>query len=132
MAKRLTREEILNAQDMRTETVHVPEWGGEIIVRTLRGDEYEHYEESLLSGRGRSRHVIYGEIRAKLLVACIVNENGNRVFTEKDIDALKSKSAAALDRVWTVAQRLSGLSAEDIEGLAKNYGADRSDDSGSD
>ena len=132
MGKMLSRDDVLKAQDMRTETVHVPEWDGDVIVRTLRGDEYEHYEESLLGGRGRSRHVIYGEIRAKLLVACIVNENGDRVFTEKDIDALKSKSAAALDRVWTVAQRLNGLSAEDIEGLAKNYGADRSDDSGSD
>jgi hypothetical protein len=42
------------------------------------------------------------------------------LFTDEDVAALGQRSAAALERVFDAASRLSGLSAEDMEELAKN------------
>ena len=40
----LTRDEILESEDLATETVSVPEWGGSVIVRALTGTERDAYE----------------------------------------------------------------------------------------
>jgi len=45
------------------------------------------------------------------------------VFTQQDVAALGELSAAALDRVFDVASRLSGLNPEDVEAMTKNSGA---------
>jgi hypothetical protein len=68
-------------------------------------------------------------IRAKLVALTVVDEEGNRIFSDSDASALGKKSAAALDRVFEVAQRLSGLRPEDVEELSKNFGSDQSEDS---
>jgi hypothetical protein len=59
-------------------------------------------------------------IRAKLVALTVVDEDGNRIFSDEDAEALGKKSAAALDRIFAVAQRLSGLRPEDVEELAGN------------
>ena len=33
----LTREQILEADDLPTESLDVPEWGGEVLIRALNG-----------------------------------------------------------------------------------------------
>jgi hypothetical protein len=62
----------------------------------------------------------------------MVDENGERLFQEEDTFPLGGKSAAALDRIFTVAQRLNGLRDEDVEELAKNSSGDQSEDSPTD
>jgi hypothetical protein len=68
-------------------------------------------------------------LRAHLVSLSVVDEQGQRLFTEQDIEALGSKSCSALQRIWNVARRLSGLSDEDVEELTKNSESDQSDDS---
>jgi len=116
----LTAEQILAASDIKTETVPVPEWGGEVNVRGLTGAQRDAFEESMFVGRGKDRKENFANLRARLIVLCAVNEQGQPIFTEKQVDALSKKSAAALDRVFEAAQRLSGLSKKDTEDLAGN------------
>jgi hypothetical protein len=59
----------------------------------------------------------------------IVDEEGNRLFSDADVKLLGQKSAAALDKLFEVAQKLSGLKDEDVEELAKNSEDDLSEDS---
>ena len=47
------------------------------------------------------------------------DENGHRLFTDEDAEALGEKSGVALDRVWEVAQRINALRKEDVEALGK-------------
>lgn len=115
----LTRDQILAVDDLPRETVAVPEWGGELIIRGLTGRERDAYEQSLIRGRGV---VDYDNARAKLLVRCIIDESGERVFTEDDADALGRKAGAVLDRLFSVAARLSGLGPGDVEELMGNSG----------
>jgi len=70
-------------------------------------------------------------IRAKLSARTIVDTDGKRLFTDADIIKLGLKSAAALDRVFSAAQRLSRLTAQDVKELTAQLGNGPSDDSGS-
>lgn len=117
MSKYLGREQILNAQDVKTEEVNVPEWDGIVLVKSLTGSEKDRYEQSVYSTKDG---VNYNNIRAKLVALCICGEDLKSIFTIADVEALSQKSAAALDRVFEVAQRLSGFTKADVEELEKN------------
>ena len=116
----LTREDILKADDRPTETVHVPEWGGDVLVRGLDGrgrDSYFATHDG--TGRGNGNVMDTTNATAKLVASCIVTEDGEPLFTMDDVNALGAKSGAALNRVFDAAQRLSGLSDDDLDELKK-------------
>ena len=111
----LTRDQILQAKDLKTEVVKVPEWGGEVIISTFTGAARDEWEAGLVN-----KGVAMQNIRARLFAATCVDETGARLFTAADADALGQKSGAALDRCVQVAQRLNRLTTDDLEDLAKN------------
>jgi hypothetical protein len=127
----LSASEILGADDIVTELVEIPEWKGKVIVRGLTGAERDGFEESLLERRGKNREVRLANLRAKLCALTMVDGNGKRLFSDAQVEALGKKSASALQRVFAVAQRLSGLSDEDVEELAGELGKGGSASSGS-
>jgi hypothetical protein len=114
----LTKDAILAAVDLPTERVSVPEWGGDVLVRGLDGRDRDAFEASLVVQAGGP--VNLANIRARLCAACIVDEAGERLFSDADMDALGRKSGAALDRVFSVAQRLSGMTEADVKSLQGN------------
>ena len=128
----LTRDDILNASDLARERVEVPEWGGAVLVRALTGRERDAYEAGIVHPDGRKMRYTLTNMRARLVSLSVIDEAGARLFSDSDIELLGRKSAAALERVFEVAQRLSGLSEKDVDELAKNSESDPSDDSGSD
>lgn len=113
----LTREQILDADDHKTEAVPVPEWGGDVMVATISGHARDRLEASVVGKNGGQNLT---NIRAKYVAACLVDEEGELMFSDTDIAKLGKKSAAALDRVFEVAQRINRVSEEDLEDLAKN------------
>ena len=116
----LTRDAILQAQDLPTERVVVPEWNGEVLVRALTGAERDAFEQSIVEQRGKSTRMNLQNLRAKLVALTVVDEEGKRLFSDEDAKLLGQKSAAALNRIFEVAQRLSGLRPEDVEELTGN------------
>lgn len=127
----LSRDAILGADDRPTEVVHVPEWGGDVHVRGLSGAERDAYEAGIASPRPDGRqHMNLRNLRARLVVLAVVDpDSGDRLFRDDDAPALGDKSAAAVDRVFSVARRLSGLSEGDVEELAEGFGDAPSEDS---
>ena len=116
----LSREAILKANDLPSEEVAVPEWGGSVLVVTLTGEERDSFEQSIIETKGKNARVNMANARAKLVALSCRAGDGERLFDDTDIAALGRKSSKALDRVYGVAARLSGISGEDIEELAKN------------
>lgn len=110
----LTREQILQCDDLPRETVQVPEWGGEVQVRTMTGTDRDTFEASLIGKEGRLENV-----RARLVSLALCDGEGHRLFSDADITVLGGKSAKALDRVFAVAQRLNGIGSDQVE-AAKN------------
>ena len=129
--KTLTRDEILGADDLKTESVDVPEWGGAVTVRELTGTERDLWESSVVKTNGADVTIDSKNMRAKLAALCIVDDEGKRLFTEKDAIKLGEKSAAALDRVTDVARRLSRIGEVELDNLGKASRPTRSDDSAS-
>ena len=116
----LSKTAILAAQDLQTEDVEVPEWGGAVRVRSFTGRERDAFESSMVRGEGRNRKVDLTNMRARLVGLTVIDETGQRLFTDDEVDLLGAKSGAALDRVFAVAQKLNGLSGADVEELSKN------------
>ena len=59
-------------------------------------------------------------VRARLVSMSVIEPDGGRMFTEDDVAKLGELSAAALSRVFDAAAKLSKISSDDIEELAKN------------
>lgn len=135
MSRYLSREDILAVQDIQREEVPVPEWKIKnvdlVLVQGLSGKERDELEASMIVGKGKNANVNLKNLRAKVVARSIVGEDGKRIFTDADIPALSEKSAIALNRVYEVAQRLSGITQEDVDELTKNSETALSEDSGS-
>lgn len=132
MTTLLTRDAILGASDIKTEDVHVPEWGGTVRVKGLTAAQRDRFEADSLTGKGKNRDVNLVNMRARLVALSVVDENGAPVFKPGDVKALGDKSAGALDRVFEAASRLSGIGEEDIEELGKPSESDQTEGSPSD
>ena len=125
----LSRDAILQREDIKTEDVEVPEWGGTVRVRGMTGVQRDAFEASLIqqpetNGRRRRKQQEQQQtnmenIRAKLTAWCCVDDQGGRLFAESDVQALGGKSAAALARIFDVATRLSGITEEDVDEMAQ-------------
>ena len=113
----LTKEAILAASDLKTETVSIPEWSGEVKVRSMTGLERDAFVASLRDADGK---VTLANYRAKLLVRCMVNDDGSPMFTADELAVIGGKSSAAIDRVFSVAERLNAMTPDALDAAEKN------------
>ncbi|MGK5529365.1 hypothetical protein [Streptomyces sp. URMC 129] len=127
----LNKTQIIAADDRDTLDVPVPEWGGTVRLAALSGQERDAWEASLiqLGPNGSVQRRITKGARAGLLARSIVDENGERMFTDKEITALNEKSGAVLDRLFAEARRLSGIGKEAADEAAGKSEATNSSDS---
>lgn len=117
----LTRDAILKADDLPTKVVPVPEWGGDVMLRTITGYERDAYEAASMKGSGKNKTVNTINLRARLLALCIVDEAGNRIFGDDDVRALGKKSALVVEKLFDVARKLNGFTENDVEELAEGF-----------
>lgn len=137
--KLLTAKEILEQDDTLFEDVEVPEWKGTVRIRALTATERDEFEESItrvvVKGRGKheqeKREIVVRGIRAKLVARAAIGETGDRLFSDAEAEKLGRKSAAAMDRLFAVAQRLAGMTDKDVEELAGKSETAPSDSSSS-
>ena len=132
MGKLLSKAAILAAQDLSTEVVEVPEWGGSVMVRAMTGRQRDVFESVIYKVKGKDVQLNIANVRAELVSRTVVDEGGTLLFSPEDVAALGDKSAAALDRIYAVAQRLSGITKDDIAELTENFTDGQSDGSISD
>lgn len=120
----LTRDQLLGLTELPYELVEVRPGKG-LYVQGLSGTERDAFEASLMKGRGSARRMDTRNVRARLAVRCIVDKpGGERVFSDADIDRLGRVRADVLQKVFDAAQRLSGVSDEDIDELGKSSGTE--------
>lgn len=112
---------ILQAADLPVEELEVPEWGGWVRVKTLTAAERDAFENDIVQRNGRDVRTNARNIRAKLVAATLVDDEGRSLFTLADVEALGQKSAKALDRVFAVASVLAGMREADVQELAENF-----------
>ena len=110
----MLKDQILNAHDIKTEAVEVPEWGTTVFVRTFSGADRAKLMEL------HKQHADNpAELNTHLVLMAASDEKGNPIFTGDDYDRLNGKSGVAIDRVAIAALKLNGLDSESVDD-AKN------------
>lgn len=110
----LSKDQILGAVDFDYVDVEVPEWGGSVRLRGLSASERDQFEARL----GVSNDLT--NMRARLVVNCLVDADGNRLFTDKEADTLGQKNASVITRLFDEVRNLSGMSDEALGIAEKN------------
>lgn len=135
---RLTKQQILAADDGTTELVKVDEWvkDGEIAVRSLNLEEADKWRRTLMvktsvrqrNGTMTSELVFDTDNSQKneisLIIMAAVDDQGKPLFTTEDLPPLMTKSLVPIKRIVTAIMRISGLSEaqkeEDLKDALKN------------
>lgn len=117
----LSHDQILHARDLKTEEVDVPEWGGTVLVRALTAKERLDLARDMTGPDGAINRSATLDLQITLPFLCMVDLDGHRLFdSPDDLKLLHQKSAAALERVFDVAQRLSAMTKTVIEEQKKD------------
>lgn len=113
----LSAADIIQADDLERRELHIPEWGGFVNVRALTGQERAEYTNAIVETDkdGKLRPKV-GKADLQLAFLSLVNEDGSRMFTDRDgFNALAAKSNRAIRRIVEVATELSGLNEDAVE-----------------
>jgi hypothetical protein len=116
----LTKEEILQINDLAPtiERIPGPAGMGEVGVRVMTSGEREDFIKAL-DKREQSGEDVTRQ-RPWLCAMTLCDEDGGRLFSLTEIEALAGKSSEFIDRVFIVARRLNGLEPDTAEDTKKN------------
>ena len=131
----LNFDDIVASQDKEYEDVDVPEWGGTVRIATMSGEDRDRWELSMMQADDSSERGFKLNFdaysRVRLVAMCLVDDNFNRIFvTKEQIEKLSQKSGKVMDLLYDVAQRVNGITDEDIDDLEKNSKSAQNGDSG--
>lgn len=113
------RDGILAASQLPQETLTLPEIGLTVVVRGLTAAQRDAFEASMLEQKGRHRETNLRNVRARLVALCVLDEDGQPAFSDADVEALGACRADLIDRLFSLAQRLSGLREADVDELGQ-------------
>lgn len=125
--KELSRDELWQfANELPTELVPVKDARGEergaIRMRGLTGSELTEYQKSLTihTKDGKSRTNMTRAM-AKLVLLCACNEDGSPYFDKSELIKVDGMPAATLMPLFEAAQKLCGLSDDDIKEMTGDF-----------
>ena len=114
LPKRLTRDDILsrNAKKyLKSREVFVEEWEGSVFVRELTAGEQRRRAEMSKDS---------DDAATRMLTVCVVDENGDQLFEEKDAEELQNQGGRVLKTILDAITEINGVTAEMIEETRKN------------
>lgn len=101
------RDKILAADDIGTDTVHVPAWNVDV---TVRGMTLGQRNDAITAARNEDGSLNLSRYYAYIIIGTVSDpETGESVFTEDDVDLLLGKSSAPADLLAKKALDLSGM-----------------------
>ena len=116
----LSKDDILGADDLPTKTVHVPQWGGDVRIKTLNGSEREELERLINEFKTRGKLPGGKAVRAVAVAMSAVDDDSVRLFSNAEIPELAKKSGAALDLLLDEILALNGMTKEAAAELEGN------------
>lgn len=135
----LGRQQINAAVDRKWEDVPVPEWGEDAEVRlmSLSAADRGYIEAGSVVANGQNPQLKVESLkvyREKLVGMSMVDENFERIYTNKEITAgeLGRKDGAVIERLAAKVQELSGMGRFAVKEAEGNSDAAPSDSSDSD
>ena len=128
----LNRNQILEAKDIKTKVIPVPEWGGDIMIKQLSAKEYNDITMNMvnikkmaakqLSKKNADENLedAINEIAIKnqkilLIIKSVVDENMKPLFTEADLELLYQKNTNVIDKIIAEIEEFNAVSTEDTK-----------------
>lgn len=119
----LSKAAILAAKDTKISTpVPVPEWGGDICVKTLSGTERDAFEEAYSENKMKA-------FRCRFLVLTLCDEAGERLFSDADVQTLGGKSSVVINRLFDKAWEHNAFTSQAVDALGEDSPEGQSGDS---
>jgi len=115
----LSKAAIFAAVDNDTHEVPVPEWGGSILLRSMTGTQRNNYEFWAMQ-QSKAKAPDYRGIRERLIIYCAVDESGESLFTESDLEELAAKNSEVIDRLHDKCREICGMDDDAVEDAVKN------------
>jgi hypothetical protein len=108
MSRADIRKQVFDASDIPEEKVNLPrEWGGaEVTVRGLTAGELADYATAVSKLPAKYQS-------ADLIIACVRDETGERIFERADRETLAGKGARPFGEILAACHRLSGFAKPD-------------------
>jgi len=128
----LNKDAIQQANDVEMKKVAVPEWGGDLYVRSMTGGDRTKFEMAVTSDNAKTAEKAKQQAKVRIIIMTACDEEGNLLFSESDVHWLSKKAAKPIERVFEAARILNGIGTEDIEELAGNSDEVQGDGSPSD
>lgn len=110
----LNKQQIKDVDDLPSQIVSLPEWGGDVKIKTMSAKQRIEFEKCNSNSKTELETMI------NLIMFSCVNEDGSLLFSKEDYGFLSEKSAKSLMRLFQEAVSLSTLSNEGLEDKAKN------------
>ena len=98
--KLASKSEILGINDLKTEDIEVSEWNMTVRIKALSLAQFTSLTKTKLS----DEQYFYN-----ILGMSLVDEEGKRLFTNKECEQLGEKSADALKQIFSHIEILNGL-----------------------
>lgn len=114
----LTRDKLLGSFQRRYRTVETPI--GEVRIQNLNEGEKSLWQDAQ---RGKDGNLIpgwVGKSRRRIIVYCVVDDEGKRVFADSDIEKLKDVDSGVTGAIADACMDHIGLAAGEQEELEKN------------
>ena len=110
----LGKNAILSAEDFEYALVSCPEWGGDVRVRGLSAADQAYIAK--LNNQDKKEIMTL-----TVFIRGVVGEDGERLFSASDMDDLKGRSYAVIERVAKkIVELTSNGDADAVEALKKN------------
>jgi hypothetical protein len=109
----LSKAAILAAKDTKlSEALPVPEWGGEVYIKTLSGTERDAFEDAYAENKMKA-------FRCRFLVLTLSDDKGQRLFADGDVGELGNKSSVVINRLFEAAWKHNAFTNEAVESLGE-------------
>jgi hypothetical protein len=109
----LSKTAILAAKDTKlSDPVPVPEWGGDVFVKTLTGTERDAFEDAYAENKMKA-------FRCRFLVLTLCDDKGQRLFEDGDVAELGKKSSVVINRLFESAWKHNAFTNEAVESLGE-------------
>jgi len=111
------RERILAKQKTKVVPFYVEEWEETVYIRQLSVDD----QEDLAKNRTQAEQV------AAVLIASLVDGDGNPVFLPEDASEIRKMPFAAVLEVFAEAAKLNGLTSKELDEAMASFAKARSE-----
>jgi hypothetical protein len=112
------RDRIIAVDDLQREIVKIEQWGLDVEIRGMSGAARAAIVQDAADNNG---NINFAKMMPEVVIGCVFDPlTGEQVFGSEDKESIMSKNGAALEKINTIAMRLSGFGVDAIDVAGKD------------